>query len=195
MTLAQHPIPRPQADEYAPYFAQYLAKVPDGDLLDLLEAQWEELGCLLEDLDDEAADFRYAEGKWSVKEVLGHILDAERIFAYRLLRIARADPTPLAGFDENAYVAAAGFQARPLESLLEEYDLVRGHTLALLRGLDADCFRRSGTSNGKPVSARALAWLIAGHERHHMGVKPAGALDEATFRFRTPPGVDELHDD
>jgi len=170
MTLAQHPIPRPQADEYAPYFAQYLAKVPDGDLLDLLEAQWEELGCLLEDLDDEAADFRYAEGKWSVKEVLGHILDAERIFAYRLLRIARADPTPLAGFDENAYVAAAGFQARPLESLLEEYDLVRGHTLALLRGLDADCFRRSGTSNGKPVSARALAWLIAGHERHHMGV-------------------------
>lgn len=120
MTLAQHPIPRPQADEYAPYFAQYLAKVPDGDLLDLLEAQWEELGCLLEDLDDEAADFRYAEGKWSVKEVLGHILDAERIFAYRLLRIARADPTPLAGFDENAYVAAAGFQARPLESLLEE---------------------------------------------------------------------------
>jgi uncharacterized damage-inducible protein DinB len=170
MNLAQHAIPRPQADEYAPYFAQYLAKLPSGELLEILEAQWEELGCLLEELDDEAADHRYAEGKWSVKEVLGHILDAERIFAYRLLRIARGDSTPLAGFDENAYVAAANFGARPLESILEEYDLVRGHTLSLLRSLDLACLARMGTSNGKPVSARALAWLIAGHEHHHMGV-------------------------
>ncbi len=170
MNLAQHPIPRPKADEYAPYFAQYIGKVPEGDLLEILEAQWEELGCLLEELDDEAAEHRYAEGKWSVKEVLGHILDAERIFAYRLLRIARGDQTPLPGFDENAYVAAANFGARPLESLLEEYDLVRGHTLALLRGLQADSFTRTGISNGKTVSARALAWVIAGHERHHMGV-------------------------
>lgn len=170
MTLAQHPIPRPQASEYPAYFESYLAKLPAGELLDLLESQWEHLGCLLEELDDDSADYRYAEGKWSVKEVLGHLLDAERIFAYRLLRVARGDTTPLPGFDENAYVAAAGFGARPLESLLEEYDLVRGHTLALLRGLDADSFARMGTSNGKPVSARALAWLIAGHEHHHMSV-------------------------
>lgn len=170
MTLAQHPIPRPQADEYAAHFTPYISKVPDGDLLETLEAQWEELGCLLEELDDDAAEYRYAEGKWSVKEVLGHILDAERIFAYRLLRIARGDQTPLPGFDENAYVAAANFGARPLENILEEYDLVRGHTLALLRGLATDSFFRTGISNGKSISARALAWVIAGHERHHMAV-------------------------
>ena len=170
MTLAQHSIPRPQAEEYAPYFGQYLSRLPAGELLDILEAQWEELGCLLEELDDAAADHRYAEGKWSVKEVLGHILDAERIFAYRLLRIARGDTTPLPGFDENAYVAAANFGARPMEAILEEYDLVRGHSLSLLRSLDEASLARMGTSNGKPISARALAWLIAGHEHHHLMV-------------------------
>ena len=170
MTLAQHSIPRPPTAEYDPYYQTYLAKLPKGELLEILEAQWEELGCLLEELDDAAADYRYAAGKWSVKEVLGHLLDAERIFAYRLLRIARGDATPLAGFDENDYVAAADFGARPLESILEEYDLVRGHTLALIRGLDEGCFLRTGTCNGKAISARALAWIIAGHEHHHMTV-------------------------
>lgn len=168
--MTSHLIARPGPDECAPYFAQYLAKVPEGDLLDILEGQWEELGCLLEELDDEAADYRYAEGKWSVKELLGHLLDAERIFAYRLLCIARGEQAPLPGFDENAYVANGGFDARPLESLLEEYDLVRGSTLALLRGLDEAAFDRRGTSNKNPVSVRALAWILAGHEHHHMSV-------------------------
>lgn len=168
--MTSHLIARPGPDECAPYFAQYLAKVPEGDLLDILESQWEELGCLLEELDDEAADYRYAEGKWSVKELLGHLLDAERIFAYRLLCIARGEQTPLPGFDENAYVANGGFSARPLEALLEEYDLVRGSTLALLRGLDEASFDRRGTSNKNPVSVRALAWILAGHEHHHMAV-------------------------
>lgn len=170
MTLAHHPIPRPAAGEYPTYFEAYLSKLPEGELLEILETQWEDLGCLLEELDDAAADHRYADGKWSVKEVLGHLLDAERIFAYRILRVARGDATPLAGFDENAFVAAANFGARPLESLLEEYDLVRGHTLAFLRGLDESSFIRMGNSNGKPVSVRALAWLIAGHEHHHVSV-------------------------
>lgn len=170
MTLPQHPIPRPQPGEFPPYFEGYLSRLPAGELLDLLEAQWEELGCLLEELDDAAADHRYAAGKWSVKELLGHLLDAERIFAYRILCIARGEAAPLPGFDENAYVAAANFAARPLEGLLEEYDLVRGHTLSLLRGLDEAALARTGTSNGKTVSARALAWLVAGHERHHMTV-------------------------
>lgn len=168
--MTSHLIARPGPDECAPYFAQYLAKVPEGDLLDILESQWEELGCLLEELDDEAADYRYAEGKWSVKELLGHLLDAERIFAYRLLCIARGEQAPLPGFDENAYVAKGGFAARPLEALLEEYDLVRGSTLALLRGLDEASFDRRGTSNKNPVSVRALAWILAGHEHHHMSV-------------------------
>ena len=168
--MTPNPIARPAASEHPPYFETYLAKLPTGDLLEILESQWEELGCLLEELDDDAADFRYAEGKWSVKEVLGHLLDAERIFMYRLLCIARGEQASLPGFDENAYVANGGFQARPLEALLEEYDLVRGSTLALLRGLEEEAFTRMGTSNKNPVSVRALAWLLAGHELHHMTV-------------------------
>jgi uncharacterized damage-inducible protein DinB len=168
--MPSHLVTRPAPDEYAPHHAAYISKVPDGDLLETLERQWEELGCLLEELDDEAADFRYAEGKWTVKELLGHLLDAERIFAYRLLCVARGEQAPLPGFDENAYVAHAGFQARPLEALLEEYDLIRGSTLALLRGLDEASLHRRGISNQHPVTARALAWILAGHELHHMGI-------------------------
>jgi uncharacterized damage-inducible protein DinB len=168
--MTSHSIARPGPDEYVPHFATYISKVPDGDLLETLERQWEELGCLLEELDDDAADFRYAEGKWSVKELLGHLLDSERIFAYRLLCIARGEQTPLPGFDENAYVAHGGFGARPLEALLEEYDLIRGSTLALLRGLDEASFDRRGTSNKNPVTVRALAWILAGHELHHMSI-------------------------
>jgi uncharacterized damage-inducible protein DinB len=163
-------ITRPGPGEFAPPHAVYISLVPVGDLLETLESQWEELGCLLEELDDDAADYRYAEGKWSVKEVLGHLVDAERIFAYRLLCIARGEKASLPGFDEDAYVAHAGFCARPLEALLEEYDLVRGSTLALLRGLDEAALTRRGLSNGHPASARALAWTLAGHELHHLGV-------------------------
>ena len=105
-----------------------------------------------------------------MKEVLGHLLDAERIFAYRLLCIARGEQASLPGFDEDAYVAHAGFGARPLESLLEEYDLLRGSTLALLRGLDEASLGRMGLSNNSPISVRALAWTLAGHEQHHMGI-------------------------
>ena len=105
-----------------------------------------------------------------MKELLGHLLDAERIFAYRLLCIARGEQASLPGFDEDAYVANAGFGARPLEALLEEYDLVRGSSLALLRGLDEASFGRRGTSNKHPITVRALAWVLAGHELHHMGV-------------------------
>jgi len=168
--MTSHLIPRPGPGEYPPRLALYISKVPEGDLLETLETQWEELGCLLEELDDDTADYRYAEGKWTVKEVLGHLLDAERIFAYRLLCIARGEQASLPGFDENAYVANAGFGARPLEALLEEYDLLRGSTLALLRGLDEASLGRMGLSNGSPISVRALAWTLAGHELHHMGV-------------------------
>lgn len=170
MSLSQHPIPRPAPADVPEPLRPYLAALPEGDLLELLEAQCEDLGCLLEGLDDDAADFRYAPGKWSVKEVLGHLLDAERIFGYRILRIARGDQTPLPGFDENAFVAAAEFGARPLESLLDEYDLVRGGTLALLKGLPASSLDRTGSANGRTVSVRLLAWMVAGHERHHAQV-------------------------
>ncbi len=160
-------IARPAAGEYAPYYGKYIEKVPHDDALASLATQAEDTLRLVRGLDDARALHRYAPGKWSVKEVLGHVSDAERVFAYRALRIARADETPLAGFDENAYVPAGRFDARPVESLAAEFAAVRAATLALFRALDADALLRRGTASGQPVSVRALAWIIAGHERHH----------------------------
>ena len=115
-------------------------------------------------------DFAYAPGKWTIKQVVGHICDAERIFAYRALRFARGDVAPLPGFDENAWMPAARFDARPLGDLAAELDAVRRATLALLRTFDADALARRGTANNKEISVRALAYVIAGHERHHVGI-------------------------
>ena len=116
------------------------------------------------------AGHRYAHDKWSVREVLGHLCDAERIFAYRLLRIARADATPLEGFDENTYVPAGAFDNRALGDLIADWTATRSATIALVRGLPADAWARRGTANGKPVTATALAYIILGHVEHHLGV-------------------------
>ena len=167
-------IPRPGADEYAPYYGKYIDLVPEasgeGALAELLERQIEETRSALGGLPDARALHRYAAGKWSIKEVVGHVTDAERVFAYRALWIARADPTPLAGFDENAFVPPGRFDARTLSDLLGELAAVRRATVALLRGLPADAVARRGTASGKPVSVRALAYIIAGHERHHLRI-------------------------
>jgi uncharacterized damage-inducible protein DinB len=116
------------------------------------------------------AGHRYAPGKWSVREVLGHLCDAERIFAYRLLRIARGDKTPLEGFDENVYVPAGAFDNRTLADLREEWTATREATVALVRGLPADAWTRRGSANGTSVTAAALAYIILGHVEHHLGV-------------------------
>lgn len=161
-------IPRPHPSEHAEFYAKYVARVPDGDLLRTLRAQGDEARALARGLSDAQAMHRYAPGKWSVKEVYGHVADAERVFAYRALRIARGDETPLAGFDENAYVAAADFDARPLSALADELAHVRRATLDLLAPLGGEALARRGTANGRSVTVRALAWIIAGHERHHL---------------------------
>jgi uncharacterized damage-inducible protein DinB len=135
-------------------------------------------------LDDTAARARYAAGKWSVKEVLGHITDAERIFAYRLMRIARGDATPLPGFDENAYVPAGDFDARPLLSLAGEFRALRLSTIALIDGLPLDGWVRMGQVSGASVSARALAYVIVGHVAHHTRI-----LRE---RYRLSPAADAV---
>jgi hypothetical protein len=158
---------RPEPGEYAPYFERYISKVPDGDILTLLASQIGDTTRLLAGLSDQQARRRYAPGKWSVKEVVGHLADTERVLSYRALRFARGDTTPLPGFDENVLVANAGFDARPLADLLAEFDLVRRATLALFRSLDAEAARRRGVANENTVSVRALAYIIAGHERHH----------------------------
>lgn len=178
-------LPRPGDDESAPFYHGYIAKVPGERIGEYLTSQPRELEQLLGSLDDAAARYRYAPGKWSVKEIVGHLCDAERIFAYRLLRIGRDDSTPLPGFDENAYVPPGEFDARPLPGLLRELAAVRASTVALVEGLPEAAWQRRGQASGKSISTRALAYIIVGHLTHHLEVLreryrlPAGAVAAA----------------
>jgi uncharacterized damage-inducible protein DinB len=161
-------VARPETGEFAPYYAQYIGDAPPlEDAVGRLNLQGNRLVRQLAALSDEQADYRYADGKWSVKEVVGHVSDAERIFAYRLLRIARGDETPLPGFDENDYVPAGKFGARAMADVLEEWIAVRSATTALVRGVPSDAWTRRGVANGQPVSARALLYIMLGHIDHH----------------------------
>lgn len=160
-------IPRPDPSEYASFYHGYVAAVPHGDLRETLRTGVGETMALLDAAGEARAGHRYAEGKWSVREVAGHLADTERVMAYRALRAARGDATPLPGFDENAWVAAAGFERRALADLADELAHVRMATLDLLRPLGEAELARSVPANGHPVTARALAWIIAGHEIHH----------------------------
>jgi hypothetical protein len=161
---------RPSATEYASFYAGYVELVPEEDVLPVLEGQIAVLRRLAETLPADRSGHRYASGKWSVREVIGHMTDVERIFAYRALRIGRGDQTPLPGFDENAYMEKSGFDRRTLEDLVEELIHVRQATLALLRHLDNDAWARVGSANNAPVSVRGLAYVTAGHFRHHLTV-------------------------
>ena len=160
-------IVRPQADEFYSFYTTYVSKVPDGNLISLLREQAVETVTMLQDLTPQQANYAYAPGKWTVKEVVGHISDAERIFAYRALRIARHDETPLASFDENAYVANANFGNRSLPDLLEELQVVRASSIHLVKSMDAETLALRGVASGHAISVRALFYIIAGHERHH----------------------------
>lgn len=162
-----HATIRPKADEFAEYYGKYIAAVPDGDVTRTLAQQGEDFLSLLKNLSEEQAGSAYAPGKWTVKQVICHITDAERIFTYRVLRIARGDATPLASFDENAYAATCGADDRPLDTLLGEFAAVRGATLALLRWLPEATWSNVGTASNKPVTVRGLAWITAGHAMHH----------------------------
>ena len=166
--MTQATIVRPTADEFYEYYGKYISKVPDVDLISLLREQAVETVTLLQNLTPQQANFAYEPGKWTVKEVVGHISDAERVFAYRAMRIARKDQTPLESFDENAYVANANFGRRPLGDLLEELQVVRASSIHLAKSLDADALGRRGTASGHGITVRALFYIIAGHERHHV---------------------------
>jgi hypothetical protein len=161
---------RPTAAEHAPYYTKYLALVPEGDLLTILRGQGAATQALLAGLDDIRALSRYAPGKWSVKEIVGHVTDSERVFAYRALRIGRGDATPLPSFEHDDYVKVGGFDQRPIAELAAELAAVRAATLPLLASFDASAWLRIGTASGHPVSVRALAAITAGHERHHVGI-------------------------
>jgi hypothetical protein len=160
-------IARPEPGEYAPYYDRYISLIPGTDILGTLETQRRQMMLLLSGRDERDGDFRYAPDKWSAKEVLGHVCDTERIFAYRALRIARGDQTPMAGFEQDDYVSNGPFARAPLAEIIEDYIAVRRATLTLLRNLEEAAWVRRGVANKNEVSARALAYIIAGHEVHH----------------------------
>ena len=160
-------VARPRPGEYSPYYDRYISLVEGEDILHTLDQQRRETMTLLCGRDDVDGDFRYAPGKWSAKEVLGHVCDTERVFAYRTLRISRADATPMEGFEQDDYVRNGPFAQRPLADLVEDFIAVRRATLSLLRNLDEAAWPRRGMANKNEVTVRALAYIIAGHELHH----------------------------
>ena len=161
---------RPAADEYSAYYSGYISRVPDGDIVETLASQITTTAPFLRSLPESVGDHRYGPGKWSIREVIGHMSDAERVFAYRALRFSRGDETPVPGFDENHYVANGRFGSRSLEDLTSEFEHIRHATVHLLRGLDEESMSRRGSANNNEVSVRALAFILAGHEQHHLEI-------------------------
>ena len=162
-------ISRPAATEYAPYYEKYVGKIPeDVDILDLLEQQLGDTIHLLSGVSEERAGHRYAPDKWSVKEVVGHMVDTERVFAYRALCFARGDAGPFPSFEQDGYVANGGFEARTLRDLVGEFVHVRRGNLHMLRGLPADAWTREGVASNVRFTVRAMPYILAGHERHHV---------------------------
>jgi hypothetical protein len=160
-------IARPQSGEYAPYYERYISLIEDGDILATLDRQRREMVLLLSGLSEEQGDFRYAPEKWSAKQVLGHVCDTERVFAYRALRISRGDATPMEGFEQDDYVKNGPFARHAIAEVIEDYIAVRRATISLLRSLEEPAWSRRGVANKNEVTVRALAYTIAGHEAHH----------------------------
>lgn len=161
---------RPDPDEFAPFYQGYIEKVPAGDVLEHLHRQGERTSALLAAIPEAKGMFAYAPGKWTVKRLVQHLVDGERLFCYRAMCIARGEQGSLPGFDENAYADQDGSDARPLAQIAAEYATVRAATLTLYAGMTDAVSRRRGTANGKSVTVRALLWMTAGHELHHLTI-------------------------
>jgi uncharacterized damage-inducible protein DinB len=158
---------RPEAGEFAEYYGKYIAKVPGTDVPGILESERLQMSRLFAGRSEGDGNFRYAPGKWTIKEILGHVTDAERIFTYRALRIGRGDETPLSSFEQDDYVKNGGFAARTLADLAEEFDAVRGASISLFRSFDVEAWGRRGVASQKEVTVRALGFITAGHQIHH----------------------------
>lgn len=160
----------PKSSEYLPYYGKYVSLVPGDHLTEALAKQLDQTLATLRSISEEKSLHRYESGKWSIKEVVGHIIDSERIFTYRALRFARNDQTPLPGFEQDPYIAAANFDAHRWEDLIAEFDHVRRSTVLFFDGLTPEESTRSGTASGGAVTVRALGYIVAGHELHHMRI-------------------------
>ncbi|MGQ8872181.1 DinB family protein [Paenibacillus sp. TSA_86.1] len=161
---------RPNQEEYAAYYEGYIHLVPEGNVVELLEKQAERVESAIRSLSEEEVNFSYGEGKWSVKEVFGHLIDNERIMSARLLRIARGDNTSLPGYDQDIFMAGHPFETYTVVNLAEEYAAVRHSTLLLLRRLSPEAMIRKGLVNDQVASARSIAYVITGHELHHLSI-------------------------
>lgn len=161
---------KPETAEFDPYYDKYISLVTEPDLLKVLEGQPDELDSLLGSLDEERGRYAYAEGKWTIKEVMSHLIDGERIFAYRILRISRGDKTPIEGFEQDGYIENSYANERSFDDLLDEFRLQRTANLRLLKNFREDDWARMGTSSEKPISVRALGFIMAGHIRHHIRI-------------------------
>jgi hypothetical protein len=177
---------RPSADEYLPYYGKYIALVPENEALPALERQRDVMLPFLRGLTEEQGALRYAPGKWSIKQMLGHVADGERVFAYRALRFGRGDETALPGFEENDYAANAGSDRLPLTALVDQLEGVRAGTLHLFRTLPDEGWTRRGLANASPVTVRALAFIIAGHGYHHMAMIRERYLGASTVSAARP---------
>jgi hypothetical protein len=161
---------RPASEEHAPEFGGYTSLVPEGDVVGTLSKQITETLSLLRSIPEEDGNKSYEDGKWSIKELIGHVIDAERIFSYRALRFARGDATPLAGFEQDDFIRGADFNNRSLRSLADELEHVRATTVDLFRNLSEEAWLRRGVANENEISVRAIAYILAGHELHHVNV-------------------------
>jgi uncharacterized damage-inducible protein DinB len=161
---------RPNANEYAPYYHTYVGKVSEGELIQLLTAQIEDTLAIFAGISEEQGGYRYAEGKWSIKEVLNHLIDTERVMAYRALAVGRGDKTALPGFDQDDYVASFDANKRTVAEMAAEFKIVRQSSIALFQSFTDKMMQEVGTASGFPISARALAYIILGHELHHVGI-------------------------
>ena len=172
----------PAEGEFAPYYGRYVGQVPPGDVIETLRSQFRETSALLRGIDPSRTTAGYAPGKWSIRDVVLHMADTERVMGYRALRIARGDSTPLASFDENVFAPMAGANSRSMDSLIDELESVRRSTIAMLEGFPDEAWGRWGTASEKSVTVRALAWIIAGHERHHVAVIRERYLGQAAAK-------------
>lgn len=161
---------RPKADEHVPYYSTYIDRVPDGDIIEMLDRQNPETLAFLRGIPEARIDYRYAPEKWSIRQMVGHLVDGERVFQYRAWRFSRADQTPVPGFEENDYVANAPFEKVSMNDLIDELEHMRRATVHMFKNMDEEALSRRGTANGAGVSVRAIAWIMAGHIDHHMQV-------------------------
>ena len=161
---------RPQPAEYDPYYQKYVGLVPEDEILPAIEGQIDELNKLFDGVPEEKGTFAYADGKWTVKEVLSHLIDGERMFAYRVFRIARGDKTPIEGFEQDGYIENAHANRRTFSELLNEFSLLREANILFFKNLESGDWVRTGTANNVEISVRSLAWIMVGHIRHHIAI-------------------------